>query len=31
MDKVNQARELSDLTGKPFDAAKPLDSITKDA
>lgn len=29
-EKINQARELSDLTGKPFDAANPLASITKD-
>lgn len=28
--KIRQARELSELTGKPFDATNPLASITKD-
>jgi hypothetical protein len=30
MEKVQQARELSDLTGKAFDATNPLASISKD-
>ena len=31
MKKINQAREISDLAGKPFDATNPVASVTKDS
>jgi hypothetical protein len=30
MQKIDQAKEISDLAGKAFDATAPLQSITKD-
>lgn len=31
MKQINQAREISDLAGKAFDAANPIASVTKDS
>lgn len=31
MRKINEAREISDLAGKPFVASDPIGSVTKDS